>query len=54
MVSSMLRIELEKNDVKLYTDNSEMDFGSDEQTLLYDFMSSINQFFVKTLSDNFK
>ena len=47
MVSSMLRIELEKHEVKLYTDNSEMDFGSDEQTLLYDFMSSINQFFVK-------
>jgi len=47
MVSSMLRVELEKHEVKLYTDNSEMDFGSDEQTLLYDFMSSINQFFVK-------
>ena len=47
MVSSLLRIELEKHEVKLYTDNSEMDFGSDEQTLLYDFMSSINQFFVK-------
>jgi len=47
MVSSMLRVELEKHEVTLYTDNSEMDFGSDEQTLLYDFMSSINQFFVK-------
>ena len=52
MVSSMLRIELEKHEVKLYTDNSEMDFGSDEQTLLYDFMSSINQFFVKINTKN--
>ena len=47
MVSSLLRVEMEKHEVKLYTDSSELNFGSDESTLMYDFMSSMNQFFVR-------
>jgi site-specific DNA recombinase len=47
LVSGSLRVELERNGVQLYTDNSEIDFKSDEQVLLYDFLSSVNQFFVK-------
>ncbi len=47
IVSSMLRKELEQNQVKLYTNDSNVDFNSDEQVLMYDFFSSINQFFVR-------
>lgn len=47
MVSSHLRKELELNEVKLYTNESDVDFKSDEQVLMYDFFSSINQFFVR-------
>jgi DNA invertase Pin-like site-specific DNA recombinase len=47
IVSSMLRKELEKNQVLLYTNDSNVDFNSDEQVLMYDFFSSINQFFVR-------
>lgn len=46
-VSSQLRLEMERHEVKLITDSSELDFGSEESTLIYDFMSSINQFFVR-------
>ena len=46
-VSSQLRLEMERHEVKLFTDSSELDFGSEESTLIYDFMSSINQFFVR-------
>ena len=38
---------MERHEVKLFTDSSELDFGSEESTLIYDFMSSINQFFVR-------
>lgn len=47
MVSSHLRKELENHKVKLYTNESDVDFRSDEQVLMYDFFSSINQFFVR-------
>jgi len=47
MVSSRLRKELENHEVKLYTNESDVDFRSDEQVLMYDFFSSINQFFVR-------
>jgi len=47
MVSSHLRKELENHEVKLYTNESDVDFRSDEQVLMYDFFSSINQFFVR-------
>lgn len=47
IVSSMLRKELEQNQVILYTNDSNVDFNSDEQVLMYDFFSSINQFFVR-------
>ncbi|KUO65281.1 MAG: hypothetical protein APF83_02880 [Lutibacter sp. BRH_c52] len=47
MVSSSLRKELENHEVKLYTNESDVDFKSDEQVLMYDFFSSINQFFVR-------
>jgi len=47
MVSSLLRNDLEEQQVKLHTDESSVDFKSDEQVLMYDFFSSINQFFVK-------
>jgi DNA invertase Pin-like site-specific DNA recombinase len=47
MVSSHLRKELGNNEVKLYTNESDVDFKSDEQVLMYDFFSSINQFFVR-------
>ncbi len=47
IVSSMLRKELEQNQVLLYTNDSNVDFNSDEQVLMYDFFSSINQFFVR-------
>ena len=44
MVSSQLRRELENYGVQLYTNESSVDFQSDEQVLMYDFFSSINQF----------
>lgn len=47
MVSTRLRKELENHEVKLYTNESDVDFRSDEQVLMYDFFSSINQFFVR-------
>ena len=47
MVSSRLRKELENHKVKLFTNESDVDFKSDEQVLMYDFFSSINQFFVR-------
>ena len=47
MVSSILRKELEEKDVTLYTQESSVDFQSDEQLLMFDFFSSINQFFVR-------
>lgn len=47
MVSSHLRKELENHEVKLFTNESDVDFRSDEQVLMYDFFSSINQFFVR-------
>ena len=47
MVSSHLRKELENHQVKLYTNETNVDFQSDEQVLMYDFFSSINQFFVR-------
>jgi DNA invertase Pin-like site-specific DNA recombinase len=47
IVSSLLRKELEQNQVLLYTNGSNVDFNSDEQVLMYDFFSSINQFFVR-------
>ncbi len=47
MVSSQLRRELEKSGVQLYTNESSVNFQSDEQVLMYDFFSSINQFFVR-------
>jgi len=47
MVSSHLRKELEDHQVKLYTNESNVDFQSDEQVLMYDFFSSINQFYVR-------
>ena len=47
LVSSHLRKGLENNEVKLYTNESDVDFKSDEQVLMYDFFSSINQFFVR-------
>ena len=47
MVSSHLRKELEFHEVKLYTNESKVDFRSDEQVLMYDFISSINQFNVR-------
>ena len=43
MVSSLLRNDLEEQQVKLHTDESSVDFKSDEQVLMYDFFSSINQ-----------
>jgi DNA invertase Pin-like site-specific DNA recombinase len=47
IVSSLLRKGLEQNQVLLYTNDSNVDFKSDEQVLMYDFFSSINQFFVR-------
>ena len=47
MVSSQLRRELEKNNVKLYTNESQINFKNDEEILMYDFFSSINHFFVR-------
>ena len=47
MVSSILRKELENKNVTLYTQESSVDFQSDEQLLMFDFFSSINQFFVR-------
>lgn len=47
IVSSLLREGLEQNQVLLYTNDSNVDFKSDEQVLMYDFFSSINQFFVR-------
>ena len=47
IVSSLLRKELEQKQVILYTNDSNVDFNSDEQVLMYDFFSSINQFFVR-------
>jgi DNA invertase Pin-like site-specific DNA recombinase len=47
MVSSLLRKEMEDNGVKLYTNESDVDFQKNEQVLMYDFISSISQFFVK-------
>ena len=47
MVSSQLRRELENYGVQLYTNESSVNFKNDEQVLMYDFFSSINQFFVR-------
>lgn len=47
MVSSLLRKELEDNNITLYTSETTLDFKSDEEVLMYDFFSSINQFFVR-------
>ena len=47
MVSTILRKKMEENGVKLYTIESKIDFESDENVLMYDFFSSINNFFVK-------
>ena len=47
MVSSHLRKELENHEVKLFTNESDVDFRSDEQVLMYDFFSSLNQFYVR-------
>ena len=46
-VSHLLRMKMEEYGVKLYTTESNIDFKSDENVLMYDFFSSINNFFVK-------
>ena len=47
IVSSLLRQEMEKKGVSLYTNETNIDFQSDEQVLMYDFVSSMNNFFIK-------
>ena len=46
-VSTILRMKMEEFGVNLYTLESKIDFKSDENVLMYDFFSSINNFFVK-------